>query len=631
MNNSITLYKIDCLYSGDVKPMFKNVAARTAYLERSEHRLVELNNPNIVIGARMQLTCVIPIDINEAFEYNFCVLKYNDKEYFADIYDAYMVSYGNTRLECKRNVLFEVIEPLSYFKDFEIERGNVKYNGGGKQIYFKADGLRNTLNYAYLPTPTGYPAKPTDSGYWTTGAEFMPFLVISEVGFKKTLGQTDALYGEVPLYNVWICPLIANLPWGYTDKIYSEFETRGKTYAQIFKELGDLSVGWDENEIKWTLRDMSPYVYKCRICYLPVTVIYYSPNAVTPRIPKIYIPAFSINKTEEDYYMQIKNTDLDDYTTDPTRIDYYFDRSLHSSYEINEDFDYSTYTLRIFGNDVVTIDTNEFCVNNKVSIKIEFAVAFTGTEYGIVYRIYSGQVGQIVEPTVEQRSLITGFVPIECDVTNVLDSEQNFLAQNAYYDQITKLNYEKTYAKGMLNAGSSIAQGAAQLGAASSSASMFKTAGGGTSVNGMSNIIRGVFQAAETVADAEYYKQERELLAKQEKAKPNEATQGSGGLSALMSSAYKLMFIKETPFENDIQTWLAHHKAYGSRCYKFCNTYTELLSLFDTSYGTLSFTIAASYSREKTLPNIYLSELQLLFSSYHRYIRYDENLNFSID
>lgn len=153
MNNSVTLYKSPYTLSSVKQPYFDDESIRDTYLSSIPVKQFSLNfNINLLRGLKLELK--LPIDITVCEDYNLVLVVYNNKKYFAYIYDYEQISVGNTKVYCERSVFWEVPDIFSKFESYLIERATfseIEFNDKTGIVYPE---LRYKQDVPFSITPT---------------------------------------------------------------------------------------------------------------------------------------------------------------------------------------------------------------------------------------------------------------------------------------------------------------------------------------------------------------------------------------------------------------------------------------------------------------------------------------------
>ena len=572
MNNSITLYKSEYTPSSPRQPYFKTIEGRNNYLKSIESKELELIQPQIVIGSSLNINIVAPIDISEIEEYTLAKIIYNNKEYFIYVLDTSMISVGNTRIYGHRSVSFECVNYFNKFKNFDINRITTDNLFFGLNSRFQIPALKLSQSSESAIgdlTNDAMPATLMDSNitYSFDKVEHCLFMVacvsesVSEKGNEFIFQQYnfDGLCAGFSILLVPILDVIRNELGNFKIAYYSN--ANGYKYA-----------AWDTAYfVNKFLSAISPYLLNVAFIRLPV-YSYKNGNKKIVMLPyeswlyewtsdtghKVQFCAISgrLDLKPFDYILSTK--------VDPNRI-------------------YGKYTIQLYGEHDINLDLSRYLLQDG-AIRLIFKVKYIFDTHGISIMLESElpDYGKRIENYKEQY-----IYKISAGVTFFISAKADFLAQNKYYEAITENETQYIKIKGNLGAASSATTGITQTGIAAieMGASDGKAGWGGIS-NGVSNMIRGYYQALETIEDASHYEMQRFYYALNEQSKPDTEKDNVESGYILCASEFDIIrYIYSEPFETDFKNFYQRSQIYGVDCNIFCETYEEFSSYFRQEFS----------------------------------------------
>lgn len=580
MNNSIILYKSEYTPSSPRQPYFRSIDGRNNYLNSIEHIELALVQPNIVIGANLNINIVAPIDISQIEEYTLAKILYNEKEYFIYIVDIAMVSLNNTRLFGHRSIAFECVDYLSKFEKFDINKITTDELFFGTDTRFQLPVLKllqnseSALPYlsnSHMPESINM----NDKYYTKNGVRHCLFAVVcvstsvSEAGSEFSF-VTSGLDGLSSEFANLLVPLI-----DYTmGNEKQNFKVCYNTLMQGNK-FGRTNSNYFVNRF---LEKISPYIYNLAYIRLPVFSYINGTNEIVmlPYDMRYYSYAYKIGES---------NSEIVEFGAIGTRKWYSYDYELSTN--VNLKYMYGKFTVQLYGEHNINLDLNRYIIKNSngYSIPIKFRIKYVFDTHGVNIQLESELPDSDFKRIENYKEQYV--YKISAGATFFVSAKEDWLAQNKYYDAVTGNESSYIKIKGGLGSASSITTGLYQtsLGAGEMGLSGGKAGWGGIS-NGGSNIIRGIYQGIETVFDESHYSMQRFYNALNEQHKPD--TEKDSVENGYVLTSIKLpviRFIYSEPFPTDLANFTKRAKVYGIECNIFCSNYDELKEYFTEDFS----------------------------------------------
>lgn len=596
MKNSVTFYKVPWTNSSLNQPYFMTESDRDSYLQDNCYPFVVLQNVNINLLTDMNVELKVPIDITVAQEYNFCKIEYNEKKYFACIIDYSQISVNRTYIYAKRHILTEIVNYLSNFENFNIStatlndsliyKKNAKFYKPEFRSYKKAFNGKWKIAINTSGDSDVYVSLPTQETYDLT---YENFLILFTT--KNLQGEFPYnFYGKPVQYGVIFIPLRiffeSGVKYKYSTTQYNH--DNGKT--QIV--TNDIDFEYiDYIQLIEILNQNSPYIVGYKFTRLPVGWYQYQQRYIMPFYSAPYLTSPSGgDATYLGFELTSTSFNFDDI------IDFYYfcDYSFESEYGFIE--------IRCMQSDMsIELDKSDYTDNSNkgINIKVFPFLSDTDDEFFICLQPLGDDCINPKNSTDEsiKTYLFRTSFDLGDNASFVLSSEANFDAQNRYYDAMTKSVRNQKIAGAWVQGVQNIAIGGVEIGMA--------LAGGGATQGirqavipsnnkqgyskvtlhseysrgantageslGIGNIIRGVGAIVDGYIDAHYYEQQREIFAKNERAKPDTLIGGGNSGTRLFDSVLGFIFIEEIPFENDYEIWQQNVERFGISCEIFSN------------------------------------------------------------
>ena len=564
MNNSIILYKSEYTPSSPRQPYFRTIDGRNNYLNLIDHIELALVQPNIVIGANLNINIVAPIDISQIEEYTLAKILYNEKEYFIYIVDIAMVSLNNTRLFGHRSIAFECVDYLSKFEKFDINKITTDELFFGTDTRFQLPVLKLLQNsesaFPYLSNSHMPESINMNDKYYTkNGVRHCLFAVVcvstsvSEAGpeFIFSRSGLDGLSAE---FANLLVPLV-----DYTIGERKFFKVCYNTFTQG-RKFGGINSNYVTNRF---LEKISPYVYNLAYIRLPV----FSYINGTDEI--VMLP-YSMNYYSYECELSGSNKQI-----------------IELSTNVNLKYMYGKFTVQLYGEHNINLDLNRYIIKNSngYSIPIKFRIKYLFDSHGINIQLESELPDSDFKRIENYKELYV--YKIKAGATFFVSAKEDWLAQNKYYDAITENERSYIKVKGGLGAASSITTGLYQIGLGAGEMSLSGgSAGWGGISNGGSNIIRGIYQGIETAFDDSHYSMQRRYNALNEQHKPDtEKENVENGYVLTSINLPVIRFIYSEPFPTDLANFTKRAKVYGIECDIFCSNYDELKEYFTEDFS----------------------------------------------
>lgn len=610
MDNNITLYKAPWTYGDEQQPYFTSVVSRDNYFSTLESKQVNINNPNIQIDFNYEISLKIDIDITVAQNYNYAIVRYNGTDYYAFIVDMQHISVNRTRIELYRHALAEVVDYFSYFKNFNIYKATFKNFDFSRTRKITYPNFRYSNNYEELKF-TGIvsvpDAQPVFSPESISGdVVFLPSIImfcdiranVNNVGFIHRVYGEDLKEGKpfknyfysggracqgsclvFPLYNVYFENL--SLPkFKKSRMIFKLWEIVGpSTSASYFNYEGITA-------IDMFIDNLSPYITSIQHNMVPFII-----DREGYLVPMFVVGDVITTASELDNSICGYTVYADSYTG-KNAIPQYVGR-ITSKINIEE---FVNLELSIFSDEnIISIPYDSIAPSTKISVIMEYifdpscssiAISVIGLDNNSV----SGNTLELSSNLNIVYNYFRDIIPFNDNTWFNIASDQKWLAENRYYDAMTKQAIKYRGIKGALNASENIAIGTSQI---ISSGSMKH--GEGQKSMGIGNIIRGVFELGETANDASNIKASRELQKENDKLKPNEYHGASNALSGVLYNFGRVILNKKRPLYEDLENFKGdfHYKGIDCDLFRIAIT-TDLIN--ELSYDT-SFYMAAYAER----------------------------------
>lgn len=579
MNNSIILYKSEYTPSSPRQPYFRSIDGRNNYLNSIEHIELALVQPNIVIGANLNINIVAPIDISQIEEYTLAKILYNEKEYFIYIVDIAMVSLNNTRLFGHRSIAFECVDYLSKFEKFDINKITTDELFFGTDTRFQLPVLKllqnseSALPYlsnSHMPESINL----RDKEYTKNGVRHCLFVVVcvstsvSEAGSKFSF-ITSGLDGVLSGF--------ANLFIPLTDVAMADdrqdFEVCYNTWQG--NEFGRVNFNDFVNPF---IEKISPYIYNLAYIRLPVFSYINGANEI------VMLPYYMHRYSYECTFSK-SNVGFVEFGAIEARKCPFYDYELSTN--VNLKYMYGKFTVQLYGEHNINLDLNRYIIKNSngYSIPIKFRIKYVFDTHGVNIQLESELPDSDFKRIENYKEQYV--YKISAGATFFVSAKEDWLSQNKYYDAATKNESSYIKIKGALGSASSAMTGLYQvaLGAGEMALSGGMAGWGGLS-NGGSNIIRGIYQGIETVFDESHYSKQRFYNALNEQHKPD--TEKDSVENGFVLTSIKLpviRFIYSEPFPTDLANFTKRAKVYGIECNIFCSNYDELKEYFTEDFS----------------------------------------------
>lgn len=579
MKNSVTFYKVPWTNSSLNQPYFMTENDRDSYLQDNCYPFVVLQNVNINLLTDMNVELKVPIDITVAQEYNFCKIEYNEKKYFACIIDYSQVSVNRTYIYAKRHILTEIVNYLSNFENFNIStatlndsliyKKNAKFYKPEFRSYKKVKDLTLTLSRAEQTNG--------NKQYNIYNCTYEQFLFV-----YHTHGDgPDLFYGRP--YNVRVYAVPLKAMFGSISVNYCEL------HRNVPENNSNNSVTLSNiyNSVYKYIETLSPYIISYKVVNFPV-----GKNSNN----EICLPYYWSNQYTTDESgtvkigFQLRGTGgyLDDICD-----------SYYSAYFTCEST-YGNLEIRGLNSDArIIIDKSDYCDDNQKSfnVRIYYIMSVDDDEIMIILSQTADESISNNNGILFDTAVLKNFFEVGGNVAYRISSEADFNSQNRYYDAMTKSVRNQKIAGAWVQGIQNIAIGATEIGIGMASGgavtstrqvvipSNTKRGYSRVSLNseynrppnmagqslGVGNIIRGVGSIVDGYIDAHFYEEQREIFAKNEKAKPDEVVCGGGGDSRYFDSLHCFYIIEEIPFENDYEIWQQNVERFGISCEIFSN------------------------------------------------------------
>lgn len=579
MNNSIILYKSEYTPSSPRQPYFRSIDGRNNYLNSIEHIELALVQPNIVIGANLNINIVAPIDISQIEEYTLAKILYNEKEYFIYIVDIAMVSLNNTRLFGHRSIAFECVDYLSKFEKFDINKITTDELFFGTDTRFQLPVLKllqnseSALPYlsnSYMPESI----KLRDKKYTKNGVRHCLFVVVcvstsvSEAGSEFSF-VTSGLDGLLSGFANLFIPL-RDRPI-LDDR--QDFEVCYSTWRD--NEFGRANFNDFVNPF---IEKISPYIYNLAYIRLPVFSYINGANEI------VMLPYTMRRYSYYDGSSKSTGAFVEFGAIEARKCSFY-DYELTTNVDLK--YMYGKFTVQLYGEHNINLDLNRYIIKNSngYSIPIKFRIKYVFDTHGVNIQLESELPDSDFKRIENYKEQYV--YKISAGATFFVSAKEDWLSQNKYYDAATKNESSYIKIKGALGSASSATTGLYQaaLGAGEMALSGGMAGWGGLS-NGGSNIIRGIYQGIETVFDERHYSMQRLYNALNEQHKPDTEKDSVENGFVLTSIALPVIrFIYSEPFPTDLANFTKRAKVYGIECNIFCSNYDELKEYFTEDFS----------------------------------------------
>ena len=579
MTNSVTFYKVPWTNSSLNQPYFMTESDRDSYLQDNCYPFVVLQNVNINLLTDMNVELKVPIDITVAQEYNFCKIEYNEKKYFACIIDYSQISVNRTYIYAKRHILTEIVNYLFNFENFNIStatlndsliyKKNAKFYKPEFRSYKKYIDLDIALNRAEQTNG--------QKQYVSYDCTYEQFLFV-----YHTYGDgPDLFYGRP--YNVRV----------YAVPLKAMFGSISVNYCQLYRNVPQTNSNYSitfsniyKNVYKY-VETLSPYIISYKVVNFPVGRN--SNHEIC--LPYYWITQNTVDESGTvEIGFQLRGTG--GYLSDVCD-------SFYSTY-FSCTTTYGNLEIRGLNSDArIIIDKSDYCDNNQKSfnIRIYYIMSVDDDETMIILSQTANESVSNDNGISLNTAVLKNFFEVGGNVAYRISSEADFNSQNRYYDAMTKSVRNQKIAGAWVQGVQNIAIGATEVGMAMASGGVAtskrqivmpsNTKRGYSKVTlnseynrppnlagkslGIGNIIRGVGSIVDGYIDAHFYEEQREIFAKNEKAKPDEVVCGGGGDGRYFDSLHCFYLIEEIPFENDYEIWQQNVERFGISCEIFSN------------------------------------------------------------
>lgn len=517
MNNSIYFYSVPYVLGDYEQPYFKSVEARDNYFNNLNGVLINEIGVNLNLMFNYQFEVKAAIDVIQMDKYNFAVLTYNGKKYYCDILDYEHMSVNRTRVRLQRNSIYEVIDFLSYFNDFLIERDDTLYTN-----YLKNSPNVSVYKGRYYPS-LYEPAPSYFKNNQGVNVNWLNCYIIFASGFDTTYSK-DAPTSLTRLLVQFNAGRDIPVQLNGAYKNYFCFIVQG---------------GLDIDKL---IDAFSPYtisIHYMRFPYVNGTpfvdisddvMFYYPDKAAGTGVSGFFGSVISASNSENTYF----------------------------EYNIPFTSDECFNKLNLFGfslSNKLELDYKDFVSNENgngtISIKCNILLSQTCIYLRLYYYTLSNDapIGNNNKANVSIFPLITNF-----DYTK--DASAKWASENKYYEALTNNTINQRSDKGQVQALENLTVGFTQM--------ML-----GSNILGSANVIRGGFEIANTVIDNEYYAKERELLEQQAKAQPDTFISANDSISFFNNTYFNILFYKLVPFESDFNRYKNDLIKYGTNVSKY--------------------------------------------------------------
>lgn len=536
MNNTITLYNIPWVFEGRTQPYFNTFTSRDNYFNSVVGKSVNKVGVNINFQYNYEIEITVDVDYTEIENYNFVVIEYNSKRYYANIIDIKQISINRVKIACKRNVFYEVENPFKYFKDFNIEKTTFKnLLIGNNPKYYPEKNLREYSFTSKISSITGrFDAKPI-----IKTVKFVPCLVLI---LSDKIGNAANTYSSNETetnYYVYVTPLD---PDDKTSKL--KFKTSPTS--------GYLDISFNATtDYPTVLSEISPYIISVNFIKLPF-ISDNNGNYYTP----FYGRSWNYKSSDPNLLHEIKAIEVS---------------KNYGFYDFNitvSDFLKTPTVDIIFGdeNNVISFDMyryNSVPIYRTSGFMLKFSYDFSPSGISFIVTEENTDIDELNGNT--KRKWV---FPINCSDNVIINSEALFNSQNKYYDVLTKINKNRIIGEGATQSVTQILTGATQIASGAASAIVSGgTSGLGEMIMGTGNAIRGVGSITETAIKTNAFEKERKYNAMQEKEKPSTTKLATSATANLILYNTEIWKNEHIVIDNDYESLLREINTYGVSAY----------------------------------------------------------------
>lgn len=537
MNNTITLYNLPWVFEGRTQPYFNSFTSRDNYFNSLVGKSVNKLGVNVNFRYNYEIEITVDVDYTEIENYNFVVIEYNSKRYFANIIDINQISINRVKIACKRNVFYEVENPFNYFKDFNIEKTtfkNLLINNNPK--YYPEKTLRESIVTSKITQITGR----FDAPVIIKTVKFVPCMVLilsDKVGngaytYSSNETQTN--------YYVYVTPLDPD------DKT-SILKVKSSSTAEYF----DISFN-ATTDYPSAISEISPYIISVNFIKLPF---------ITDKKGNYYTPFYgrpwSYKSSDTTLLHEIKGIEVN-----KNYGDYDFTISVGDFLKI-------PFVDIVFGDESNTITLEMYrynfgAIGRSSTAELHFLYDFSPSGISFVVTEEGNGTLNDLNGNIKRKWIF----PINCSDNVIINSEALFNSQNKYYDVLTKINKNRIIGEGTTQSVTQILTGAMQIaGGAANAVVSGGTSGLGEMIMGAGNGIRGVGSIAETAIKSGAFEKERKYNAMQEKEKPSTTKLATSATANLILYNTEVWKNEHTVIENDYESLLREISTYGVNAY----------------------------------------------------------------
>lgn len=582
MNNFLKLYKVPWCGSSLRQPYFKSEESRNNYFNSLPFLEVNSTGLNINLLNGLRVDFKISEDITKIMDYNFAIFSYNDVLFYANIDDMSQLSVNRTLINCTRNVFVENVNFLSNFSSLHITKCTLKnpiYSNSpnfiipnGYRIYeqdetdkfkssFKSINIldksiisnsiyiRKILeDYLYKANDDNLNPVYQESARTLeevnsirnitietincmvfTSSDDIPKTGSWKTGGTNFYGNSYNYYGELKNYRIGFFPLVERFAFrDYENDLH--LCTQNFTNADIF------------------LNKISPYLYTVFYTKIDVPVLQY--NGIkyylipgTTNASYAYTSSNPVGDPPVEVSTQCKcclmlNDKISMYSNKGNVQEWfeeYYVIEYKSDFSIKEVL--KNYYIYFFDySDPYKINSNLFSNNKSINITIEYRILFTDEGTNILFYPYSPSDGEDRAIKISEKNVAIN-KNFSDQSSFAISSEENFKAQNKYYDAITKSIVTQKISQGVTQSVIDGLSGATQIG----SGAITKNPEAVTM--GITNIIRSIGTAINTGVQASEISKQRNYNKMQEMAKPdimNSSTSSSVNVNS-MPGFYKVI------------------------------------------------------------------------------------------
>lgn len=535
--NSIALYKVDWAVGSNPQPYFLTEDERTNYFNTASALQVNAAGVNIVFKPDFTANFVINVDYTVIENYNYIVANYNNSNYYMHIISYELVSYGYSRVYCKRDLSSEYINFLQYFQNFRLYKTNIyplKYNQDTGYIFnykYRTYKENEDVVITAVSNVLGSRAK------GTVPITFMFLILKDKTGLS---GIKPYIYNDI-VTNYYIVALpLKSGTYAYFDDIDDVWHTAAdfsSSYYEILTALSPLIVS-----------------YNVATMYVPFGTIITSDVYFLP--PGFGLCSLLINEVKYnlaciDYY---KNYYINDLSSNNDAIYYTFEASTSNFLD----------KLHILINQPdfkIDIDMHEYFDYQSQNYKIKCIMSYVISDDGVT--IILEILGQSGSDNANYKTFKLSF-DIITNTTFVIDQATETLLQNKYYNQITNVNKNLKKDLGTVEAVSSVTQGIS-----SGAGKIF----GGDISGGLSSVVNGLISGIseneKASLEADAYSQVRELQLLNEMNKIPSVTTAENPFVSNYIMRGTVSLLWERPYQTDEYYIEQSFTVEGADCNRF--------------------------------------------------------------